>query len=146
MTELALSFYLGWEDISQLQIPSLNYFPTLNSLPCPKRYRAFLFVEGHNRHKTSHQPETVSLSLYKDSNLESLTMKSDDQVDVSDKSSSPTYDHDKGAAPYVSSDTDLGDVEAVETTKRGLKARHAQMIALGGTIGELSRFPEINYF
>jgi len=88
----------------------------------------------------------VSLSLYKDSNLESLTMKSDDQVDVSDKSSSPTYDHDKGAAPYVSSDTDLGDVEAVETTKRGLKARHAQMIALGGTIGELSRFPEINYF
>ena len=29
---------------------------------------------------------------------------------------------------------DLGNVEA-ETTKRGLKARHAQMIALGGTIG-----------
>jgi amino acid transporter len=74
-------------------------------------------------------------------------MKSDDQVDVSeDKYSSPTYRHDKGAAPYVSSDTDLGDVEAVETTKRGLKARHAQMIALGGTIGELPRFPEISSF
>ncbi|KAJ5047578.1 uncharacterized protein L3040_003400 [Drepanopeziza brunnea f. sp. 'multigermtubi'] len=36
----------------------------------------------------------------------------------------------------VKSDGELGDVvQDVEKTKRGLKPRHAQMIALGGTIG-----------
>lgn len=37
-----------------------------------------------------------------------------------------------------SSDAEVGhgSTVAVETTKRGLKARHAQMIALGGTIGK----------
>jgi hypothetical protein len=131
-----------------LQIPSFNYILLSTFFPVRKDIEHFFFVEGHNRYKISHQSsEPVFVSLYKDSNLESLTMKSDDQVDVSeDKSSSPTYDHDKGSAPYVSSDTDLGDVEAVETTKRGLKARHAQMIALGGTIGGFSRFSEISYF
>jgi hypothetical protein len=145
MTELALSFYSSTAPgkyISHLQIPSFNYFLLSTFFPVRKDIEHFFFVEGHNRYKISHQSsEPVFVSLYKDSNLESLTMKSDDQVDVSeDKSSSPTYDHNKG------SDTDLADVEAVETTKRGLKARHAQMIALGGTIGGFSRFSEISYF
>lgn len=47
----------------------------------------------------------------------------------------PTYDHKDVGVHAISSDTEAGDVEGIETTKRGLKARHAQMIALGGTIG-----------
>ncbi len=48
----------------------------------------------------------------------------------------PVYD-DKHAAARISADgeTGSGEIVSVETTKRGLKARHAQMIALGGTIG-----------
>lgn len=63
-------------------------------------------------------------------------MKSDDQVDASDDKSNPMYE--KGGL-QTSSDAEFGhgDVVPEETTKRGLKARHAQMIALGGTIGRL---------
>jgi yeast amino acid transporter len=65
-------------------------------------------------------------------------MRSDDNVNVGEvKSSPPTYDNDKEAIHTTSSDEEYGhgDVEPLGTTKRGLKARHAQMIALGGTIG-----------
>ncbi len=58
-------------------------------------------------------------------------MKSDDKVDIAgDKSSLPAAEK-----TYSDAEVGHGDVESVETTKRGLKARHAQMIALGGTIG-----------
>jgi amino acid transporter len=63
-----------------------------------------------------------------------------DEVNVSeDKTSTPIFDNDKDGARVPSSDVETGTgyVETVETTKRGLKARHAQMIALGGTIGKL---------
>lgn len=58
-----------------------------------------------------------------------------DRFDVSsqDKTSAPVYEKDGNHT--VSSDPEYGEGELVETTKRGLKARHAQMIALGGTIG-----------
>ena len=62
-------------------------------------------------------------------------MKSDDPINGSeDKSSAPRYEKE---GEVHTSDTELGHgyVETVETTHRGLKARHAQMIALGGTIG-----------
>jgi yeast amino acid transporter len=65
-------------------------------------------------------------------------MKSDDNVNIrEDKSSSPPYDNDKEAIHNTTSDEEYGhgEVEVHSTTKRGLKARHAQMIALGGTIG-----------
>lgn len=64
-------------------------------------------------------------------------MKSEDQVQVSDDKSAPVYDNDKEGLHESSSDAERAstEVELVETTKRGLKARHAQMIALGGTIG-----------
>jgi amino acid transporter len=58
---------------------------------------------------------------------------------VSEEKAAPTYSNEKHAV----SDGEVGEhnieghVELVETTKRGLKARHAQMIALGGTIGLL---------
>lgn len=55
---------------------------------------------------------------------------------------SPVY-NDKDAGLRVSlSDAEQGsgEVVTVETTKRGLKARHAQMIALGGTIGKIPEF------
>ena len=62
-------------------------------------------------------------------------MRSDDHMGVSEDKSVPVYNDDKGS----SSDAEVGrastEVGTVETTKRGLKARHAQMIALGGTIG-----------
>jgi amino acid transporter len=65
-------------------------------------------------------------------------MKADDQVDASEDRSygAPTYEKDVARTP--SSDAEVGHGELVpeETTKRGLKARHAQMIALGGTIGK----------
>ena len=67
-------------------------------------------------------------------------MKSEDAVEA--KSSPPTYGDDKEITRTVSSDAEyghaVGDVVPIGTTKRGLKARHAQMIALGGTIGETS--------
>lgn len=70
-------------------------------------------------------------------------MNSDEAVNVAeDKSSSPAY-NGKDAARGTSSDVERdvhGEVETVETTKRGLKARHAQMIALGGTIGKAKVF------
>ena len=65
-------------------------------------------------------------------------MTSHDQVDLSDdKTRTPMYDRDTGIH-QASSDgkVDHGDIVLEETTKRGLKARHAQMIALGGTIGK----------
>ena len=65
-------------------------------------------------------------------------MKSDDQVGVSeDKSHGPPM-HEKDGLRTSSSDAEIGhgDLVLEETTKRGLKARHAQMIALGGTIGK----------
>jgi amino acid transporter len=60
-------------------------------------------------------------------------MKSEDPVNTSDdKFSSAGYEKDA----QVTSDAEIGHGEVlIETTHRGLKARHAQMIALGGTIG-----------
>jgi amino acid transporter len=56
---------------------------------------------------------------------------------VSEDKSVPVYGDDKLGVRTSSSDAEVGhgSSEQVETTKRGLKARHAQMIALGGTIG-----------
>ncbi|KAF8867363.1 hypothetical protein BDZ45DRAFT_734626 [Acephala macrosclerotiorum] len=64
-------------------------------------------------------------------------MKADEQVDVAEAKTSPPMFTEKDGVRTSSSDAELGhgDVEKVETTKRGLKARHSQMIALGGTIG-----------
>jgi hypothetical protein len=62
-------------------------------------------------------------------------MKSDEQYDVFEgKEGPPGYDKH---GVQISSDPEFGHGDALpeETTKRGLKARHAQMIALGGTIG-----------
>lgn len=42
-----------------------------------------------------------------------------------------------GSAEYENTNSGLGEIQ-IETTRRGLKARHAQMIALGGTIGTVS--------
>jgi len=57
-------------------------------------------------------------------------MKSEENVNIADeKSSSPAYEKD------VNEETGNGEIVTVETTHRGLKARHAQIIALGGTIG-----------
>lgn len=46
--------------------------------------------------------------------------------------------YEKDGLRTSSSDAEIGhgDLVPEETTKRGLKARHAQMIALGGTIGK----------
>lgn len=65
-----------------------------------------------------------------------LKMGSDEKINMSDDKSAPVYDG-KGGVHDSASDAEVGSgrVEVVETTKRGLKARHAQMIALGGTIG-----------
>ena len=65
-------------------------------------------------------------------------MKAVDQADVSEQKSLGAPPYEKDAVRTSSSDTEIGrgDVVPEETTKRGLKARHAQMIALGGTIGE----------
>jgi amino acid transporter len=57
---------------------------------------------------------------------------------VSEDKSVPMYGDDKELGVRTSSsDAEIGhgSTETTETTKRGLKARHAQMIALGGTIG-----------
>ncbi|KAF4636302.1 hypothetical protein G7Y89_g1771 [Cudoniella acicularis] len=63
-------------------------------------------------------------------------MKSEEHVFSSEDKSSRTYANDKeGQTSGVEIGHDISHGEAVETTKRGLKARHAQMIALGGTIG-----------
>ena len=65
-------------------------------------------------------------------------MKSDDNFNIGqDRFSAPTYGEDKEAVHTTASDEEYGhgDVETHGTTKRGLKARHAQMIALGGPIG-----------
>jgi len=60
-------------------------------------------------------------------------MKSDDPVNMSEDKSSTPYEKD---AQFIN-DTEMGSGEVIEeTTHRGLKARHAQMIALGGTIGK----------
>lgn len=66
-----------------------------------------------------------------------------DEVDVVEAKTSPPLFTEKDGMRTSSSDAELGhgDVEKVETTKRGLKARHAQMIALGGTIGEYFQDP-----
>lgn len=59
----------------------------------------------------------------------------------------PNFNEDEEKRPqYAAHDTDpsheLDVGEIRETTKRGLKARHAQMIALGGTIGTGKFFQE----
>jgi amino acid transporter len=59
-----------------------------------------------------------------------------------DKSASvaPVYEKESGVqTSYSDPEFGSGDADKVETTKRGLKARHAQMIALGGTIGSFSQ-------
>ncbi|KAH8815983.1 histidine permease [Xylogone sp. PMI_703] len=58
--------------------------------------------------------------------------------DVKQNNSSGAMDEKKVAAEEASVDAELGAGEiqqTYETTHRGLKARHSQMIALGGTIG-----------
>jgi amino acid transporter len=64
-------------------------------------------------------------------------MKHDDPVNISSEDKSTGYKEKD--AEFQNSDTEMGqnigEGEIVETTHRGLKARHAQMIALGGTIG-----------
>lgn len=63
-------------------------------------------------------------------------MKNDENVTMVDDKS-PQYLHDKETShsdPEYGGEIVVGDVEE---TKRGLKARHAQMIALGGTIGKI---------
>lgn len=63
-------------------------------------------------------------------------MRSTDHVGVSEDKSVPAYGDEKALGHRTSSsDAEIGIIEGAETTKRGLKARHAQMIALGGTIG-----------
>jgi yeast amino acid transporter len=64
-------------------------------------------------------------------------MNSGDQVNASDDKSVPVYGNGKEGLRESSSDAEMGsgNIEVTGTTKRGLKARHAQMIALGGTIG-----------
>jgi amino acid transporter len=72
-------------------------------------------------------------------------MKAEDNVNIGeDKSSLPKYDNDKQVPHTTSSDEDYshGEVEPLGTTHRGLKARHAQMIALGGTIGMVPQLYE----
>lgn len=52
--------------------------------------------------------------------------------------STPPLEGDEKKVPFTSTgDAEIGpgEVEVMEKTHRGLKARHAQMIALGGTIG-----------
>jgi amino acid transporter len=68
-------------------------------------------------------------------------MKADEQAGVTEaKSSPPFYDDKDGVHSSSDAEVGTGDGEVqVETTKRGLKARHAQMIALGGTIGKSSK-------
>ena len=64
-------------------------------------------------------------------------MKTSDPVAVAEDKSVPAFGEEKYVARTSSSDAEVGhgSTENMETTKRGLKARHAQMIALGGTIG-----------
>ncbi|RDW71789.1 putative proline permease PrnB [Coleophoma crateriformis] len=57
-----------------------------------------------------------------------------DDVSAGGKMATPTYEKDGAHATSMDPEYASGEV-VEETTKRGLKARHAQMIALGGTIG-----------
>lgn len=63
-------------------------------------------------------------------------MAKDEQVIVNDEKSTPAYESKTGVNDSAS-DPEFTAIHAQspEATKRGLKARHAQMIALGGTIG-----------
>ena len=65
-------------------------------------------------------------------------MNSDNQVNVAEDKSHglPTYEKDGLRTSSSDADVGRGEIVSEETTKRGLKARHAQMIALGGTIGK----------
>jgi amino acid transporter len=64
-------------------------------------------------------------------------MKSEDHMDLHENNKASAPACEKDGAYQTTSDTEMGasDIDTTETTKRGLKARHAQMIALGGTIG-----------
>lgn len=65
-------------------------------------------------------------------------MKVDEQIGAEDKSSPHLYNEKDGVHSSSDAEVGTGYIEVTtETTKRGLKARHAQMIALGGTIGKL---------
>lgn len=57
-------------------------------------------------------------------------MRSDDQVDVSEDKPHGVPMYEKDGLHNSSSDTEIGhgDIVPEETTKRGLKAHHAQMI------------------
>jgi amino acid transporter len=72
-------------------------------------------------------------------------MKSEEQVSAGEKTS-PIFDDKNGEIRTSSSDAEIGhgEVEGVERTKRGLKARHAQMIALGGTIATFAEIWLLN--
>jgi len=64
-------------------------------------------------------------------------MKSEEHLDATpDSKSMPGYESkEKGGADLHLTESNGVGVVVEETTHRGLKARHAQMIALGGTIG-----------
>jgi len=60
-------------------------------------------------------------------------MGQSDGIGVTSGAEKGYLDHERGAHGYHSAVLEPGELE--ESTKRGLKSRHAQMIALGGTIG-----------
>jgi amino acid permease len=80
---------------------------------------------------------------YKTNHCNQTKMAVEDQAVVSeDKSQGPVHEKEAGITFTSSNDgVEHGEIEPVGTTKRGLKARHAQMIALGGTIGKLPSLP-----
>lgn len=60
---------------------------------------------------------------------------SDAEKQASDDSTYNVGDVQRGSVHAVMMDAELND-KRYEKTQRGLKSRHAQMIALGGTIGK----------
>jgi len=72
-------------------------------------------------------------------------MKSQEQLDATPdvKSGSDHESKEKGGADLHSTESNGEGIVIEETTHRGLKARHAQMIALGGTIGTRDTFNHI---
>ena len=47
----------------------------------------------------------------------------------------PAYDAEKGGADPLALERELVEADRYGSTKRGLKSRHIQLIALGGAIG-----------
>lgn len=75
------------------------------------------------------------LSYQKQGSYIHFIMNTNHHMGLSDDKSAPTYTDEKGSSLDAEANRHDTEEGTVETTKRGLKARHAQMIALGGTIG-----------